>query len=119
MLILPKADTTAFLLGSNHDLDDFKGFLQRLQGYFQTRNDNKLIREFLVQTCQKHLKLRYAKDITKDLFLGPIAHAAVLIRDQGLFQDCVRSVTNGFDESTFGALGELICLQTPVVPETE
>lgn len=117
MLIIPKASITRFLLGYGYNLRDFKDFLQRLQDCFKMRNNDRHIRELIVQTCQNHLKRAYLDNVTKDLFLGPVAVAAIFIADQGLFRSTVRSVTNGFDENTFSAFGELICFKTPMVPE--
>ena len=119
MLIIPKAFTTDFLLGSNRSLNHFERFLKRLQNLFRTRNNDQQIRELIVQTCQNHLTEEYPNAWSKDLFMGKVAVAAVFIADQGLFRNAVHSVTTGFNESIFSVLGELICLQTPVVPEKE
>lgn len=117
MLILPKVSTSHFLLGMPHTLEKFKGFLLRLQNLFQTRNKDQHIRELIVQTCQDHIK--FSKIKMMDLWLGPIAVATIVINDQGLFRKTVRSVTNGFDESSFSGLGELIDFRSPMMPEDE
>lgn len=119
MLIVPKASATSFLLENGHNLDDFKKFLQRLQKGFKTRDNAPHIRELIVQTCQSHLTRAYPDDMCKDLFLGPIAIAAIFITDQGLFRNTVRAVTNGFDENIFFVLGELVSFKTPTIPEEE
>ena len=119
MLILPKASTTGFLLGTKHNLGHFEGLLKRLQNLFQVKNNNQQVRELIVQTCQSHFTQAYPDAKTKDLFLGKIAVAAIFISDQGLFRNAVHSVTNSFNENTFFALGELTCFQSPVVPEDE
>ncbi|MCJ1391367.1 hypothetical protein MMC18_004230 [Xylographa bjoerkii] len=119
MLIVPKALVTAFLLGKNHNVEDFKGLLQRLHTCFRTRNNDQHIRELIVQTCQNHLTLAYQNNGMKDLFLGQIAAAAMFVADQSLFRNAVRLVTSGFDESTFFALGELVDFQAPVIPEAD
>ena len=119
MLIVPKASTTDFLLGAKHELGHFEGLLKRLQNLFHARNNNLQIRELIVQTCQNHLTQAYPDVKKKDLFLGKIAVAAIFISDQGLFRNAVQSVTNGFNESTFFAIGELTCFQSPAVPVNE
>lgn len=119
MLIVPKASVTSFLLGYGCNLDHFMDLLQHLQDCFKMQNNDPDIRELIVQTCQNHLTRAYQDDRKKDLFLGPIAVAAIFIVDQSLFRHAVRSVTDSFDKSTFLILGEHICLQTLVVPENE
>ena len=119
MIIVPKASVTSFLLGYGYHLDHFTDLLQRLQVCFKMRNNDPDIRELIVQTCQNHLTQVYGDHRTKDLFLGPIALAAIFIVDQKLFRHAVRSFTDSFDKSTYSALGEHICLQTPGVPENE
>ncbi|MCJ1243689.1 hypothetical protein MMC30_000886 [Trapelia coarctata] len=119
MLIVWKATVTNFLLGGNHSLDDFRNFLKRLQERFKMRNEDSDTRELMVQTCRKHLKRSYHDDGTRDLFLGPIAIAAIVMADQDLFRNSVRLVTNGFDVSTFFGFGELVCFLKPVFPETD
>jgi hypothetical protein len=79
------------------------------------RNNDPHIRELIVQTCQNHSTSDYPDSGKKDLFLGPIAIAAMVIADQGLFRDAVHSVTDSFDENAFFILGELICFQAPAV----
>jgi hypothetical protein len=73
----------------------------------------------IVQTCQDHLTLKYATAVTKDLFLGQIATAAVSLDDQELFRKATHLVTNHFDEKTFFELGKFFSFQTPVIPEDE
>lgn len=119
IIIVLKASTTDFLLGTNHTARDFQSLLQRLQKCFQTRHSDRHIRELVVQTCQNHLALVYPDVETKDLFMGHIAVAAMSIAHQGLFQNAVSAVTNGFDEGTFSVLGKLISFDRPVVPEYE
>lgn len=119
MIIVPKALVTDFLLGSDHNVGGFRDLLQRLHVCFKTRNKDHHVRELIVQTCQNHLKQAYSDTKTKDLFMGPIAIGAIFIADQTLFRNAVSSVTNGFDESAFFNLGELICFRAPLIPEDE
>jgi hypothetical protein len=109
---------TNFLLVQKHTLADFKVFLEDLQRCFKT-SKSEHIRELIVQTCQRHLKNAYTDDRSKDLFLGPIAIAAITIDDQALFRSSVGSVTDGFDQRTFYALGEFTGFPRLVIPEDE
>lgn len=118
MVIVPKAHVTQFLLGSPSTIDNFRAFLQRLKQYFRTRQAQHG-RELILQTCQRHLTLKYANAEMKDLFLGQIALAGVFLADQELFRKAVQSVTDGFDTKTFFELGALTSFQAPVIPEAE
>lgn len=119
MLIVRKPSATDFLLGNGHKLCHFEDLLQRLQTCFKMRNNDPHMRELIVQTCQNHLTLDDPDSGKKDLFLGPIAIAAMAIADQGLFRDAVHSVTDSFDDNSFFILGELICFQAPAALEDE
>ena len=51
--------------------------------------------------------------------MGPVAVAAVFMRDASLFSKAVGLTARGFDKDSYSALGESICLQDHVVPENE
>lgn len=45
--------------------------------------------------------------------------AAAFLRNARLFAKAVEKTTQGFGNESYSALGELICLQDPVVSEDE
>ncbi len=100
-------------------LDEFRGFLQRLQNRFKIRDNDQPTRELIVQACESNLSRKYPNIGTKDSFLGQIAIAAISIANNGLFRDAVDSLSSGFDKTTFFDLGKLICFQSPVVLANE
>ena len=83
------------------------------------RNCDREVRELISQTCQMQFTEVYPNLDTRDLFLGPVAVAAVSIADHDLFKKAVQLITNGFDEDTFSALGRLVSFQVPVIPIEE
>lgn len=118
MLIGPKASATSFLLGSPHTIVHFSAFLQRLIEGFQRKQDQQC-HELMVQTCQNHLAREYYNAQIKDLFMGQIAIAAIVIANRGLFSNAIHSTIDGFNKQAFFGLGRLMCFQTPVVAEDE
>jgi hypothetical protein len=117
LLIVLNDEVTRCLLGYRYTSVDFKTLLQRLQEGLQTRNSTLDMRWAIIQTCEYHLTRKYENNKSKDMFMGPIAIAAIVVEDANLFRRAVRSVKNGFDIDTFSTLGELICFDKPVVEE--
>jgi len=117
MVIVSRAFTTDFLLEDSYTLTDFTDVLQRLQELFKMRNGDTFARELIIQTCRDHLTEDYSDNRTRDLYMNPIAIAAIIIADQDLFRDTVDSLTYGFNERTFFRIGKLVHLCHPAGPE--
>lgn len=119
MIVVPKGSTAIFLLGGRYNYDSFKNFLERLQQCFRIEDKDPFVRELIVQACKDGLRKSSREDNTKNLFLGSVAVAAIIIRDEGLFKRAVDALTHAFDENTSRVLGDIISLQTPVIPMEE
>ena len=119
MIVIPKRSTAFFLLGGRYNYDRFKNFLEGLQQCFRIEDKDPFVRELIVQACKDGLRKSFREDKTENLLLGPVAVAAIIIRDEGLFKRAVDALTHAFDENTSRVLGGLISLQTPVIPIEE
>lgn len=83
------------------------------------QNQDQHIREFIIQTCEDHLSLKYRDAQSRDGFLGQVAVGAIFLADVDLFKRALRLVRDGFDKQSFLDVGNLISFQTPVVSEDE
>ncbi len=119
MILVPKCSITSFLLGKDASQHDLKGLIARLKERMEMQNDDPTSQELLVQICQSALSAKYKGDEHKDLHLGPVAVTAVFMQDASLFTKTIEQTARGFDEDSYSALGELICLQDLVVSEDE
>ena len=119
MVLVPKGSIKSFLLGKNTSQHDLKRLIERLKERMEMQNDDPTSQELLLQVCQSALSAKYKSDEHKDLHLGPVAVTAVFLQNASLFSKIIEQTTRGFDEDSYSALGELICLQDLVVSEDE
>ena len=119
MIVIPKDNIMSLLLGKSASLSGFKRLIDELIRRLKQERDEAFSRELLVQICQSSLSAQYGSDEEKDRFLGPIAVAAVQMCDASLFTKIVQQTSRGFDTNSYSMLGELICLEDPIVSENE
>lgn len=117
MILVPKDTLSSFLLGMSASLDNQKRLIERLKQRMKRVNDDPPSRELLLQICKNVLWAHYTSDKHQDLHLGPIAVTAVLLQEASLFAKTIERTTGGFDEASYAALGEIVCLQDLVVSE--
>lgn len=100
---------TEFLLGSGHTFAHYAEFLQRLLAELKRQNGDErhLLREMIVQTCQKHIERRYHNSGDKDRFMGATAIASLQIENPEAARAALYAVEDSFDASTFRNLGRL------------
>ena len=119
MVLVPKCSIKSFLLGKDASQHDLKRLIERLKERMEMQNDDPTSQELLLQICQSALSTKYKGDEHKDLHLGPVAVTAVSLQEASLFTKTIEQTTWGFDEDSYSALGELICLQDLAVSEDE
>lgn len=93
--------------------------MKKFEENINMKGDDTNLRGLSLQVCHNALFRNYKSDETKDLHLGPVAVNAAFMKDASLFTKVVKQTAKGFDERYYLALGELICLQDPVVQEHE
>ena len=119
MVIVPSRFSASFLLGKDYPHKNLDWLMRRIEDHMKTKGENKNLCGLVLQICHSSLSRRYESDNARDLYLGPVAVHAALMRDASLFNKAVRLTARGFEKDYYCALGELICLQDLVVQENE
>lgn len=119
MILVPKCSLKSFLHGRSATNDQVKKLFDVLQKGMEKKGDDPTAQELLVQICQSCLSENYTSDEQKDLYIGPVAAAAVFMGDAPLFAKTLDQTAEGFDKASYSTLGELVCLQDLVIPEDE
>ncbi|KAI9684251.1 MAG: hypothetical protein M1822_005724 [Bathelium mastoideum] len=119
MLLVPRHQVMPFLLGDRAPVNEVRELIGRLKKRVGEEKDDPTAKEFIIQICQNHLSTNHDTEERKNTFIGTVASTAVLLRNAELFSKAVKKTTDGFDGSSYYALGELICIQHPIVPEND
>ncbi|KIW36506.1 uncharacterized protein PV06_11271 [Exophiala oligosperma] len=108
-VIVSRDEMTEFLLGNGRTFAHYAEFLQRLLAELKRQNGDEghLLREMIVQTCQKHTERRYHNSGDKDRFMGATAVASLQIENPPAAKAALHAVRDSFDASTFQNLGRL------------
>lgn len=120
MIIVPKRDIRSFLLGRAAAHDGIERLVNSiLKQCVEKKSDVPASTELLLQICHSSLSKKYESEEPKDHCLGPVAVAAVFMRDASIFAKVVEQTALGFHKNSYSKLGELICLQDLFVSEDE
>ncbi|KAL9005009.1 MAG: hypothetical protein Q9188_002190 [Gyalolechia gomerana] len=90
--------------------------MERLRGCMKKAKDSRM-RSLLLQICHGQLSQVHESEQNRDLYLGPIAVNAALLKEASLFGKTVRKIAGTLEEEYYCAFGELIDIQNPVVLE--
>ncbi|KIW93309.1 uncharacterized protein Z519_05914 [Cladophialophora bantiana CBS 173.52] len=106
-VIVSRDRVTEFLVGRNHRLVQYSGFLGRLLANLRDRNGNEVFREMIAQTCQRHIEERYNSSRDKDYSMGPTTVASLKIDKPELGRAALDAVGDSFATPTFKLFGRL------------
>lgn len=104
MILLPKDRAMISLLGTGHNAQNLRDFLNILENAVTHRQD-AISREMIVDTCNKHLVHKWSSSETKDRFLGPVACSAMFLKDEELWRKVIGSATHSFSEPIYHIIG--------------